>query len=117
MRLKLILKLYFHNQLLCVMHMQNTLVVEGNCMSASEVMRDSLRLLEMVRARCNKIACALRSGTSRPELWQGLRWVPFSSYMIFYTVDASDAVRIERVLHGSRDIEAMFNDDGHSPAS
>jgi plasmid stabilization system protein ParE len=37
--------------------------------------------------------------------------------MIFYTVNASDAVRIERVLHGSKDIEAMFNDDGHNPAS
>jgi toxin ParE1/3/4 len=40
-----------------------------------------------------------------------LRSLPFRRYVIFYTLGA-DSVRIERVLHGARDVAALFDDDG-----
>jgi toxin ParE1/3/4 len=33
--------------------------------------------------------------------------VHFKRYVIFYTTDGAD-VRIERMLHGARDIDALF---------
>jgi toxin ParE1/3/4 len=64
-----------------------------------------------LRARCETIGHAPRSGRPRPELSQdGLRSIAFRRYVIFYTTDGAD-VRIDRVLHGARDIEAMFDPD------
>jgi len=41
-------------------------------------------------------------GVRREELGEGLRAMPFERYMIYYT-QLDETVRIERVLHGSRD--------------
>lgn len=65
------------------------------------------RMLAALRTRCALIVEAPRGGRQRPELWPGLRSLPFRRYVIFYTTD-EDRVRIERVLHGARDIEAEF---------
>lgn len=49
-----------------------------------------------------------RIGRSREfDLGQALRSYPVGQYMIFYRV-ASGAVRIVRVLHGMRDIQAIL---------
>lgn len=40
-----------------------------------------------------------------------LRSIPFQHYVVFYMAEG-DNVRIERVLHGARDIEAVFDEDG-----
>lgn len=69
------------------------------------------RLIAGLRSRCEKLADAPRSGTFRPELWIGLRSIPFRRYVVFYTVQDDD-VRIERILHGSRDIRDIFDEDG-----
>jgi len=65
------------------------------------------RFIAALRARCDRIADAPRSGAARPSLWPGLRSIAFQRYVIFFAI-AGDAVRIERVLHGARDIEAIF---------
>lgn len=39
----------------------------------------------------------------RPELGEGVRSIPHGSYLIFYRVLAPN-LRIERILHGARDI-------------
>lgn len=70
----------------------------------------AVRFITALRARCVKIGDAPKSGVARPSLWPGLRSVPFRRYVIFYTL-ASDSVRIERVLHGARDIAASFEDE------
>jgi toxin ParE1/3/4 len=49
-------------------------------------------------------------GRARPGLYTGLRSLPFQRYVIFYTADG-DNVRIERILHGARDIEPVFGQD------
>jgi len=46
-------------------------------------------------------------GRTRPELAPHLRSFPVGSYVIFYR-PMDDGVEIARVLHGSRDIDALF---------
>lgn len=65
------------------------------------------RFIAALRARCERIGDAPHSGVPRSSLWPGLRSIAFQRYVIFYGTDG-DAVRIERVLHGARDIDAIF---------
>jgi toxin ParE1/3/4 len=67
----------------------------------------ALRLVTALRSRCTNIAEMPHIGAPRPDLWPDLRSVPFKRYVVFYVADGAD-VRIERVLHGSRDIDALF---------
>ena len=48
-------------------------------------------------------------GRRRDELAPGLRSFPVGRYLIFYLLD-SDCLRIVRVLHGARDIDALFTE-------
>lgn len=47
----------------------------------------------------------------RSSLMPNLRSIPFQHYVVFYVAEG-DNVRIERVLHSARDIEAVFDEDG-----
>ena len=47
-------------------------------------------------------------GRGRDELAPGVRSFPFGRYVIFYAPIDKEIVVI-RVLHGSRDIDAVFN--------
>lgn len=67
----------------------------------------ALSFVEELEARCADLLTYPEAGRPRPELGTGLRSKPHGRYLIFYTPAAS-AVRIERVLHGSRDAEAQF---------
>jgi toxin ParE1/3/4 len=49
-------------------------------------------------------------GRARPELAAELRSLAVGSYGIFY-LPLSNGVDIVRVLHGARDIEAIFQDE------
>lgn len=48
-------------------------------------------------------------GRARPELEQELRSFPFGRYVIFYA-PLADGIDVIRVLHGARDIDALFDD-------
>jgi toxin ParE1/3/4 len=48
-------------------------------------------------------------GRARPELEQALRSFPFGRYGIFYA-PLADGIDVVRVLHGARDIDALFDD-------
>lgn len=67
------------------------------------------RLIAALRERCGHIADAPRGGVPRPTLWPGLRSIAFQRYVIFYTADG-DEVRIERILHGARDISTILEE-------
>ena len=47
-------------------------------------------------------------GRARDELAPRVRSVPFGRYVVFY-VPLDDGIDVVRVLHGARDIDAMFN--------
>ena len=47
-------------------------------------------------------------GRARDELALGVRSCPFGRYVVFY-VPLDDGIDVVRVLHGARDIDAVFN--------
>jgi toxin ParE1/3/4 len=47
---------------------------------------------------------------ARGELCQNLRNFPFGRYVIFYLA-MPDGIEIVRVLHGARDLDAIFDAD------
>lgn len=63
-----------------------------------------------IEQRCGKLPDFPEAGRARPELAEGLRSVPHGRYMIYYSSERS-VVRIERILHGSRDVGARFKDE------
>jgi toxin ParE1/3/4 len=54
-----------------------------------------------------------RVGRLRPELAEHLRSFPVGRYIIFYRA-RTDSVDIVRVLHGSRDLPAVFGMPGEA---
>ncbi len=47
-------------------------------------------------------------GSARDQLAPGLRALPYKHYVIYYTSTATD-VTIVRVVHGARDVRALFD--------
>lgn len=76
----------------------------------------ALNFIDKLESSCDRLAAAPGIGTARPELGVGVRMWPYGNYLIFYRADKE--VRIERVLHGARDIgiediEGTDFDEGH----
>jgi len=67
-------------------------------------------LLDSIGVRSSLRATQPLSGRLRPELGADIRSFVVGSYVIFYR-PLADGVEIIRVLHGARDIEAIFQDD------
>jgi toxin ParE1/3/4 len=63
----------------------------------------ALTFVDELEARCNRLGDAPGIGTARPELGEGVRVLPHGHYLIFYR-EQRQGVRIERVMHGARDI-------------
>jgi toxin ParE1/3/4 len=69
----------------------------------------AVSFIREIREQCFNIIDKPEAAPLRPELGEGIRMVPFGRYLIFYTF-AVDLIRIERVLHGARNIPALFDD-------
>jgi toxin ParE1/3/4 len=63
--------------------------------------------VDELERRCADLLHYPESGRDRSELAQRLRSKPHGSYVNFYTPDIA-LIRIERILHGARDLEAAF---------
>jgi toxin ParE1/3/4 len=63
----------------------------------------ALTFVDELEGKCDALGGAPGIGTSRPELGEGIRMLPHGRYLIFYR-EASKDLRIERIMHGSRDI-------------
>ena len=48
-------------------------------------------------------------GRSRDELIPGIRSMPFGRYVVFYA-PAGEGLDVIRVLHGSRDVDHLFDE-------
>jgi toxin ParE1/3/4 len=68
------------------------------------------RVLQLVAQRFDLLADHPRAGRARDDLRPGIRVFPVGSYLLLYREAGPDVV-IVRVLHGSRDIEALFDDE------
>ena len=74
---------------------------------------DPARALSFVgelKARCADLSDFPEQGRARQELRPGLRSIPSGRYIIFYRVSV-DLLRIERILHGARNIGTELEQD------
>ena len=63
----------------------------------------ALSFVDELEAKCLGIGRMPGIGTVRPELGDGVRMLPHGRYLIFYR-ENEGMIRIERVMHGARDI-------------
>ena len=77
---------------------------------ASDSPSNADRFLDrLLRTITDTLAVAPLAGRARDEFETGLRSFPFESYVIFYRVPRDD-VEIIRIIHGARDLGAIFGD-------
>jgi len=65
--------------------------------------------IDLIDAKFQNLSRQPGLGRLRNELVAGLRSFPVGHYVIFYLPD-QDCLRIIRVLHGARDVDAVFAD-------
>lgn len=68
------------------------------------------RLFDTLRESFPKLAKFPQMGRERPELAPFLRSLPVKNYLIFYR-PIDEGIEIARILHGSQDIETIFQDE------
>lgn len=68
----------------------------------------TLSFIEELYQKCLLIAESPALYAERPEILPGLRSCTYGRYLLFFRVLEAE-VRIERILHGSRDIPAHFS--------
>ena len=70
----------------------------------------ALSFVRELRAQCQRITLNPPGYRLRPELGDGIRSCPHGHYIIFFEFDPN-AVLIVRILHGARDLPAVFDAD------
>jgi toxin ParE1/3/4 len=68
------------------------------------------RLLDDIDKKCDLLGKNPKLGQARPDIASQMRYFPVKNYVILYQEQPS-GVEIVRVLHGSRDLEAIFHSD------
>jgi toxin ParE1/3/4 len=63
----------------------------------------AVSFVDELESKCETLVGAPGIGTSRPELGDGVCMLPHGRYLIFYR-EANRSLRIERIMHGARDI-------------
>lgn len=74
---------------------------------AEDSPRAATSFIEQIEAKFTPLLEFPGMGAPRDMLAAGLRAVPFKNYCIYYTFTDAD-VTIVRVVHGARDVRAMF---------
>jgi toxin ParE1/3/4 len=67
------------------------------------------RLVDSLYERFVLMAKYPHAGRQRDDLWPGMRMFPVGDYLVLYRIDGKDVV-IDRVVHGSRDLERLFDE-------
>ena len=66
------------------------------------------KLLDVIDEKCNLLGENPKLGQARPDIALKMRYFPVKNYLILYQ-EAVEGIEIVRVLHGSRDLESIFN--------
>jgi toxin ParE1/3/4 len=66
--------------------------------------------LKIIQQKFKQISQFPRSGRSREDLLPDLRSLPANEFIIFYRISKTH-IEVVRVIHGRRDIDAIFNDE------
>jgi toxin ParE1/3/4 len=75
--------------------------------------RDPARAVTYVRElreRANRVGEFPHAGPPRPQWGEGIRIAVHGNYLIIYRV-RDEAVQILRVVHGARDLDALFEEE------
>jgi toxin ParE1/3/4 len=67
------------------------------------------RWIESMTERFVMLGRQPRIGRRRVDLRPGLRAFPVGDYLVLYRVDGDDVI-VQRVVRGSRDLEALFRE-------
>ncbi|MFM8444870.1 MAG: type II toxin-antitoxin system RelE/ParE family toxin [Methylococcus sp.] len=65
------------------------------------------RQLRRIEDQCQQLANHPQMGPARRDIAPELRYFPVGSYLILYRI-LPGAIEVVRVLHGARDISALF---------
>ena len=76
---------------------------------AKDSRTNARRFVAKLLEQCQRIANAPLAYVSREDLAPGLRMAALGNYVIFFRV-LEDNVRIERVLHGARNLPKVLGD-------
>ena len=76
--------------------------IAGDSLAAAD------RWVERLDEQFGLLAAQPKMGRPRDELAPGVRSFPVDRYTVFY-VPLDDGIDVVRVLHGARDIDAVFN--------
>lgn len=63
----------------------------------------ALTFVDELEGKCDLLGGAPGIGTLRPELGEGVRMLLHGRYLIFYR-EVDKSLRIERIMHGARDV-------------
>ena len=77
---------------------------------AADNPRRAVSFIQELRQQCQRIALNPPGYRMRPELGEGIQSCPHGHYVIFFEASA-DAVTVVRILHGARDLPALFRPD------
>ena len=72
--------------------------------------RQAALWLSKMEARMEAIAQQPRIYQLRPELGKGIRVAVEGNYLIIFRIRGDEIVRIERIVHGSRDLPQITED-------
>lgn len=78
---------------------------------AQDSRANARQFVAKLMVQCQRIGHAPMSYVSRDDLVPGLRMATFGRYVIFFRVLDND-VRIERVLHGARNLPVVLGHEG-----
>lgn len=65
------------------------------------------RFIQHLKDKCHFLASMPFAGTARDDLSPGLRAFSVGNYVIYFH-PTETGVRVERVLHGSQDVDVIF---------
>lgn len=71
------------------------------------------RWIDRLEAEMHSLAEMPGRYPARDDLRTGYRMLVVGSYLIFYRIVGDEEVQIARVVHGARDLPALFADDGN----
>ncbi len=74
---------------------------------AERSFRAADRYVAMIKRKCSALARSPGLGRPRDELAPGLRSFATGNHVVFYR-KAENGIQVIRVLHGARDIDAIF---------
>ena len=84
-------------------------LVEIGIYIARDNPKRALSFIDELEIKCEALGEFPGTGVMRQDVAADLRMLPHASYLIFYR-EQEDHVRIERILHRARDVDALMGE-------